>query len=94
MSKTNTEYWIAVRENAYELLRAYNTKDGCFLFQNKHTTANSADLRKKSKDNVIALEYSIIQGYCEPMVGETGVENLYKVTEKGLDFILEYHFEE
>ena len=64
------------------------------MFSNKHTTANSVALREKSKEKLAALEYSIIKGYCIPMVGETGVENLYKVTDKGHDFILEYHFDE
>ena len=94
MSSTSTEYWIQVRQDAYELLRTYNAKDGCFVFENKHTTANSIDLRKQSKAKLIALEYCIIQGYCIPMVGETCTENLYQVTDKGYDFVLEYHFDE
>jgi hypothetical protein len=83
-----------IKQNAYEILSSYNIKDGCFTFVNRHTTANSLELREKSKDKLIALEYSIINGYCIPMVGETGIENLYKVTDKGHDFILEYHFDE
>ena len=93
-NKPNLKDESLVRHDAYDLLSSYSAKDGCFSFVNKHTIANSSDLREKSKDKLFALEYSIVKGYCIPMVGETGVENLYKVTDKGHDFILEYHFED
>ena len=91
MLTDNVEYESLIQYEMFKMLSNID-HNNCFMFSNKHTVANNQQLRDKSKAKEVALEYAIIQGYCVPQEGETGIKNLFWVTEKGLDFLNDYEF--
>lgn len=88
------EYWTQIRKLAYELLRSYNPKDGLFSFEQQKFVSNNTDIHSESKLILIALEYCLVHNYCNLVKQGPHPGNVFKITDKGMNFIFDYYIKD